>query len=94
MCVRACVRACVCAGVRARAGGRLPVCACACVGARARACVCVCVCACACACVSALNQSESRFVELGEYSQNMLSEVFWTPNIAWSQFDEYPELYI
>ena len=32
------------------------------------------------------------FVELGEYSQNMLSEAFWTPNIASSQFDEYPEL--
>ena len=32
------------------------------------------------------------FAELGEYSQNMLSEAFWTPNIALSQFDEYPEL--
>ena len=29
------------------------------------------------------------FVELGECSQNMLSETFSTPNIASSQFDEY-----
>ena len=29
-----------------------------------------------------LDQSEARFAELGEYSQNMLSEAFWTPNIA------------
>ena len=67
---------------------RLPVCAYACVGACARVC--------ACACVSAFNQSEARFVELGEYSQKILSEAFWTPtpNIASSQFDEYPERYI
>ena len=32
------------------------------------------------------------FAELGEYSQNMVSEAFWTPNIDSSQFDEYPEL--
>ena len=30
----------------------------------------------------ALNQSEARFAELGEYSQNTLNEAFWTPNIA------------
>ena len=30
--------------------------------------------------------------ELGEYSQNMLSEAFWTLNIDSLQFDEYPEL--
>ena len=30
------------------------------------------------------------FAELLEYSQNMLSEAVWTPNIASSQFDEYP----
>ena len=36
----------------------------------------------------ALSQSEARFAELGEYSKNMLSETFWTPNIASSQFDE------
>ena len=42
--------------------------------------------------VFALNQSEARFTELVEYSQNMLSEAFWTPNIASSQFDEKPEL--
>ena len=29
---------------------------------------------------------------LGEYSQNMLSEAFWTPNTVSSQFDGYPEL--
>ena len=40
----------------------------------------------------ALNQSEARFTELGEYSQNMLSKAFWTPNIASSPFDKYPEL--
>ena len=40
----------------------------------------------------ALNQSEAMFAELGEYSKNMLSEAFWTPNIASSQFDEQPEL--
>ena len=28
----------------------------------------------------ALNQSEARFVELGEYFQNMLNGAFWTPN--------------
>ena len=43
--------------------------------------------------LSALSQSETMFVELGESSQNMLSEAFWTPNIASSQFDEYSELY-
>ena len=43
---------------------------------------------------SALSQSEATFVELGECSQNMLSEAFWTPNIASSQFDEYSELYL
>ena len=32
------------------------------------------------------------FVEQGECSQNMLSEAFWTPNIASSQFDEYFQL--
>ena len=37
--------------------------------------------------LSALSKSETKFVELGEYSQNMLNEVFWTPNIALSQFD-------
>ena len=31
---------------------------------------------------SALSQSEAMFVEKGECSQNMLSEAFWTPNIA------------
>ena len=41
---------------------------------------------------SALSQSEAMFVELGECSQNMLSEAFWTPNIAWSQFDECSQL--
>ena len=40
----------------------------------------------------ALNQSEAMFAELGEYSQNMLGEAFWTPDIASSQFDEYLEL--
>ena len=30
--------------------------------------------------------------ELGKYSQNMLSEAFWTPNIGMSWFDEYPKL--
>ena len=31
----------------------------------------------------ALNQSETRFAELGEYSrQDMLREAFWIPNIA------------
>ena len=30
---------------------------------------------------SALSQSEAMIVELGECSQNMLSEAFWTPNI-------------
>ena len=34
--------------------------------------------------LSALSQSETRFVEQGEYSQNMLSEAFWTPNtVRW-----------
>ena len=32
------------------------------------------------------------FVELGECSQNMLSEAFWTLNIALSQFNEYFQL--
>ena len=32
------------------------------------------------------------FVEQGECSQNMLSEAFWTPNTASSQFDEYSQL--
>ena len=36
----------------------------------------------------ALNQLETRFAELDEYSQNMLSEAFWTPTIASSQFVE------
>ena len=40
----------------------------------------------------ALNQSEAMFAELGEYSQNMLNEAFWIPNIASSQFDEYFQL--
>ena len=31
---------------------------------------------------SALSQSEAMIVELGKCSQNMLSEAFWTPNIA------------
>ena len=39
-----------------------------------------------------LNQSEAMFVELGKYSQNMLSEAFRTPNIVSSQFDEYSEV--
>ena len=43
---------------------------------------------------SALSQSQAMFVELGECSQNMLSEAFWTPNIASSQLDEYSELYL
>ena len=38
--------------------------------------------------VSAFNQSEAMFAELGEYSQNMLSEAFWAPKIASSQLDE------
>ena len=42
--------------------------------------------------VITLDQSEAVFAELGEYSQNMLSEAFWTPNIASSQFDEKPEI--
>ena len=42
---------------------------------------------------SALSQSEAMFVGLGECSQNMLSEAFWSPNTASSQFDEYSELY-
>ena len=41
--------------------------------------------------LSALSQSETTFVELGEYSQNMLSEDFWTPNIASSQFNDTPK---
>ena len=40
----------------------------------------------------ALDQSEARFIELGEYSQNILSEAFWTPNIASLQLDENPKL--
>ena len=44
--------------------------------------------------LSALSQSEARFVKWGEYSQNMLSEAFqWTPNISSSQFEEYAQLY-
>ena len=43
--------------------------------------------------LSALSQSETRFVELGKYSQKMLSEAFWTPIIASLQFIEYPKLY-
>ena len=35
------------------------------------------------------SQSEAMFVEMGECTQNMLSEAFCTPNIASSQFDEY-----
>ena len=31
-------------------------------------------------------------MELGEYSHNMLSEAFWTPNAASTQSDEYYEL--
>ena len=34
----------------------------------------------------ALNQSAARFAELGEYSQNMVSGVFWTPNVASPNF--------
>ena len=41
---------------------------------------------------SALSQSQAMFVELGECSRKMLSEAFWTPNIASSQFDEYSQL--
>ena len=33
---------------------------------------------------SALSQSEAMIVQQGECSQNMLSEGFWTPNIAWT----------
>ena len=40
----------------------------------------------------AFNKSEGRFAELGEYSQNMLSEGFWAPHIASSQFDKDSEL--
>ena len=40
----------------------------------------------------ALNQSQAKFAELDKYSQIMLSEAFLTPNIASSQFNEYPEL--
>ena len=29
--------------------------------------------------------------KLGECSQNMFSEAFWTPNIASLQFDEYSD---
>ena len=43
--------------------------------------------------LSALSKSQAMFAELGEYSQNMLSEAFWTPNIASALFDEYSELY-
>ena len=32
------------------------------------------------------------FTELGEYFPNMLSEAFWTLNIALLQFDRYPKL--
>ena len=42
--------------------------------------------------VFAQNQSEAGFAELDEYSQNMLSEAFWTLNIASSQFNEHPVL--
>ena len=38
--------------------------------------------------VFALNQSEARFAELGEYSRSMSSEAFWAPNTASSQFVE------
>ena len=38
--------------------------------------------------LSTLSQSEARFVEKGEYSQTMLSEAFWTSNIALLQFDQ------
>ena len=37
----------------------------------------------------ALNQSEAMFAELGEYSQNMLSEAFLDPEY---NFDEYFQL--
>ena len=37
------------------------------------------------------NQSEAIFVELGECSQNMLSEAFMDPEF--DEFDEYFELY-
>ena len=40
---------------------------------------------------STLGQSQAMFVELGEYSQNMLTDAFWTLNIALSQFDEYSQ---
>ena len=33
---------------------------------------------------------EARLAGLGEYSQSILSEALWTPNIASSQFDKYP----
>ena len=42
--------------------------------------------------LSALSQSEARFAKIGEYSQNMLREAFWSPTIASSHFDEYLEL--
>ena len=32
------------------------------------------------------------FIKQGEYSQNMLSEAFGTPNIASLQFNEYSQL--
>ena len=35
--------------------------------------------------LNVVNQSEARFAELGEYSQKMLSEAFWTPSRASSQ---------
>ena len=55
--------------------------------------ICICISSSSTGELSAFSQSDTRFVELGEYSQNMLSEAFWTPNIASSQFDECPELY-
>ena len=41
---------------------------------------------------SALSQSEAMFIAQGECSQNMLSEAFWTLNIALLQFNEYSQL--
>ena len=35
------------------------------------------------------SQPDTRFVELGEYSQNMLSEAVWTPNIASTNTPNY-----
>ena len=37
--------------------------------------------------------SEAMFTKVGKYLQNMLSEAFWTLNIALLNLDIYPELY-